>query len=127
MIGETYDFAICVSTALEGEGLPSTIGGRSIALIETGVGPVNAAFALTRFLSTHRAAAVIACGVGGAYPGSGLAIGLNLWMIGHFEMQRIPLMLLVETAAAVVGLCQLAVLWPALRAASIPPALAART
>jgi putative ABC transport system permease protein len=59
--------------------------------------------------------------------GSGLAIGLNLWMIGHFEMQRIPLMLLVETAAAVVGLCQLAVLWPALRAASIPPALAART
>lgn len=75
MTAEAYDFAVCVSTALEGDGIPSTIGGRSIALIETGVGPVNAAFALTRFLSTHRATAVIACGVGGAYPGSGLAIG----------------------------------------------------
>lgn len=59
--------------------------------------------------------------------GSGLAIGLNLWMISRFEMQRMPLMLIVATAAAVIGLCQLAVLWPALRAASIPPALAVRT
>jgi futalosine hydrolase len=70
-----FDLVICFSTSVEGDGLPHTIGGRSIALLRTGVGPVNAAFALTRFLSTHRARAVVACGVGGAYPGSGLRIG----------------------------------------------------
>jgi futalosine hydrolase len=36
---------------------------------------VNAAFTLTRFLTTHEAQAVVACGVGGAYPGSGLVVG----------------------------------------------------
>jgi futalosine hydrolase len=70
-----YDFAVCFSTRLEGDGLPNSIGGRSIALIRTGVGPVNAAFALTRFLSDHTVSAVIGCGVGGAYPGSGLVPG----------------------------------------------------
>ncbi len=63
------DFAICFATDLEGEGLPSTIAGRSIALIRTGIGPVNAAFALTRFLAEHPARAVVSCGVGGAFPG----------------------------------------------------------
>jgi futalosine hydrolase len=72
---KAYDFAVCFSTRLEGDGLPSSVAGRSIALVRTGVGPVNAAFALTRFLSEHTALAVIACGVGGAYPGSGLVPG----------------------------------------------------
>lgn len=71
----TADLVVCVATPLEGDGLPSTIGGRSIALVTTGVGPVNAAFALTRFLTGHRTRAVVACGVGGAYPGSGLEPG----------------------------------------------------
>jgi futalosine hydrolase len=70
-----YDFAVCFSTNLEGNGLPASIGGRSIALIRTGVGPVNAAFALTRFLVENDAAAVLGCGIGGAYPGSNLTTG----------------------------------------------------
>jgi futalosine hydrolase len=70
-----YDLAVCFSTELEGGGLPERIAGRSIALVRTGVGPVNAAFALTRFLGEHRPGAVIVCGVGGAYPGSGLEPG----------------------------------------------------
>jgi futalosine hydrolase len=70
-----YDFAICFSTDLEGNGLPTTIAGRSIALIRTGVGPVNAAFALTRFLAETDVGALLGCGIGGAYPGSNLAPG----------------------------------------------------
>lgn len=59
--------------------------------------------------------------------GVGLALALNLWMMSRFEMQRIPLLPVIVAAVAVVGLGQLAVLWPALRAAAVPPALAART
>lgn len=63
---------ICYSTRLEGDGLPRAIGGEELRLVETGVGPVNAAFALTRELTARPARAVIVCGVGGAYPRSGL-------------------------------------------------------
>lgn len=69
------DFVVCFATGLEAEGFPRAIGGRSITLIETGVGAVNAAFALTRYLSEHRAKAVLSCGIGGAYPGVGLEPG----------------------------------------------------
>jgi futalosine hydrolase len=71
-----YDYAVCFSTDLEGEGLPTAVGGRSVALIRTGVGPVNAAFALTRFLSQHTVGIVVGCGIGGAYPGSDLEPGV---------------------------------------------------
>lgn len=69
------DLVICYSTALEGAGLPASVGGRELTLVETGVGPVNAAFALTRVLAEDPARAVIVCGVGGAYPSSGLEPG----------------------------------------------------
>lgn len=69
------EIVVCFATSMEGEGLPAAVAGRSLALLRTGVGPVNAAFALTRFLAEHRARAVIACGVGGAYPDSGLELG----------------------------------------------------
>lgn len=69
------DVVVCYAAPVEGEGLPFAVAGRSLALLQTGVGPVNAAFTLTRFLSEHRAGAVISCGIGGAYPGSGLEIG----------------------------------------------------
>jgi futalosine hydrolase len=69
------DLVVCFAAAIEGEGLPHTVGDRSLALLRTGVGPVNAAYALTRFLTEHPARAVVACGIGGAYPGSGLEIG----------------------------------------------------
>ena len=70
-----FDIAICYSTDLEGEGLPPQIGGQQIALVRTGVGPVNAAFALTRFLMENAVGTVIGCGIGGAYPGSNIEIG----------------------------------------------------
>ena len=69
------DLVICYSTPLEGAGLPREIAGRKLTLVETGVGPVNAAFALTRVLTEDPARAVIVCGVGGAYPSSGLEPG----------------------------------------------------
>ncbi len=69
------DLVICYSTPLEGDGLPREIAGRSLTLVQTGVGPVNAAFALTRLLAAGVPRAVIVCGVGGAYPGSGLEPG----------------------------------------------------
>jgi len=50
-----------------------------VPVIVTGVGAVNAAYALTRFLDRERVKAIVVCGIGGAYPklgiGSGLAIG----------------------------------------------------
>jgi putative ABC transport system permease protein len=55
-----------------------------------------------------------------------LAIAANLWMVTSFEMQRLNPAYALAGALAVLGLGQLAVLWPALRAASIPPALATR-
>jgi futalosine hydrolase len=70
-----HDIVVCYSTALEGTGLPRTAGGRALTLLETGVGPVNAAFALTRLLAGGLPRAVIVCGVGGAYPGSSLEPG----------------------------------------------------
>lgn len=50
-----------------------------IPLLVTGVGAVNAASALTRFLEREGAKAVVVCGIGGAYPGSGLAVGDVAW------------------------------------------------
>jgi putative ABC transport system permease protein len=58
--------------------------------------------------------------------GAALAVGLNLWMVSAFEMQRMQLGYVAGAVAAIVLLGQFAVLWPALRAASIPPALATR-
>lgn len=40
-----------------------------------GVGPVNAAHAVTLALTRSRPLAIVVCGIGGAYPASGLAIG----------------------------------------------------
>jgi futalosine hydrolase len=66
---------VCFSTEMEADGFPAEVGGRTLARVVTGVGPVNAAFGLTRFLSENTAQGVVVCGVGGAYPGSGLEIG----------------------------------------------------
>lgn len=40
-----------------------------------GVGPVNAAHAVTLAIAAARPARIVVCGIGGAYPGSGLGIG----------------------------------------------------
>jgi futalosine hydrolase len=70
------DLLICTATTLESgvlrERLQATHG---IRIIETGVGPVNAAHAATLAIATSRPDAIIVCGVGGAYAASGLQIG----------------------------------------------------
>jgi putative ABC transport system permease protein len=62
----------------------------------------------------------------GAAMGVAMAVALNLWMVGSFEMQRLNTGYALIGAVIVLLLGQAAVLWPALRAASIPPALATR-
>ena len=51
------------------------IAGREVLLVETGIGAVNTAHALTCVLQAVRPDWVLQLGIGGAYPGSGLAIG----------------------------------------------------
>ena len=62
----------------------------------------------------------------GAVLGVLLALGLNFWMAGKFEMSRISVSSTIVAAVIVLLLGQLAVLWPALRAASISPVVAIR-
>ena len=62
----------------------------------------------------------------GAAIGIAFAIALNLWMVRSFEMVRMDNSRALVGALIILLLGQFAVLWPALRAASIPPALATR-
>jgi putative ABC transport system permease protein len=62
----------------------------------------------------------------GVAVGIAFAIALNLWMVRSFEMVRMDNSRALVGAALILLLGQFAVLWPALRAASIPPALATR-
>jgi putative ABC transport system permease protein len=62
----------------------------------------------------------------GAAAGIAFAIALNLWMVRSFEMVRMDNTRAIGGAIVILLLGQFAVLWPALRAASIPPALATR-
>jgi futalosine hydrolase len=71
------DLLLCVATEFEGALLRERLDGSdpSIAIVRTGVGPVNAAHAVTLFLAQADARAIVVCGVGGAYPASGLHVG----------------------------------------------------
>jgi putative ABC transport system permease protein len=62
----------------------------------------------------------------GAGVGVAVAVAANLWMVSSFSMQRLPLGYLATGAILMLALGQLAVLWPALRAAAVPPAVATR-
>jgi putative ABC transport system permease protein len=64
--------------------------------------------------------------VAGVSSGVFFALLLNLWMVRSFEMVRMDNGRLLGAALFMLLLGQIAVLWPALRAASIPPALATR-
>ncbi len=78
--------------------------------------------AIVRYFQTENlliAAAGAACGVA-------LAVSLNLWMVTALEMERLQVVYALLGAGIVLLLGQAAVLWPALKAASIPPALATR-
>ena len=70
------DLLLCVATEFEGALLRERLDdSHSIAIVRTGVGPVNAAHAVTLFLAQADALAIVVCGVGGAYPASGLEVG----------------------------------------------------
>jgi putative ABC transport system permease protein len=56
-----------------------------------------------------------------------LAYGLSLWLMLHYELPRLPLFYLPVGAIALWLIGQLAVLGPALRAASVPPVVATRS
>lgn len=66
---------ICVATEFEGTLLKERAANRGVKVIVTGVGPVNAAHAVTVAAMQLKPAAIMVCGVGGSYPGSGLQIG----------------------------------------------------
>lgn len=56
-----------------------------------------------------------------------LAFGLNLLLMAHYELPRLPWFYLPVGALALWALGQLAVLGPALRAAAVPPVVATRS
>jgi putative ABC transport system permease protein len=62
----------------------------------------------------------------GVLGGVALALAGNFWIVRSFAMQRLPDEYLLVGVAAMLALGQLAVLWPALRAAGVPPATATR-
>jgi futalosine hydrolase len=67
---------ICVATEFEGRLLRERLGAHDDATVAcTGVGPVNAAHGVTLAITRQRPDAILVCGVGGAYPGSGLTVG----------------------------------------------------
>ncbi|MEO8802361.1 MAG: FtsX-like permease family protein [Rudaea sp.] len=65
--------------------------------------------------------------------GAGVALGLvaavavNLWLMRHYELTRLPWQYLPFGAALMLVLGQIAVLAPALRAAAVPPVVATRS
>lgn len=72
----SLDLLLCVATDLEGALLCERLADRrDIRIVRTGVGAVNAAHAVTLALTRDRPSAIVVCGVGGAYPGSDLAVG----------------------------------------------------
>jgi putative ABC transport system permease protein len=56
-----------------------------------------------------------------------LAYAVNLWLMRHYELTRLPWQYLPLGAMLMLALGQLAVLSPALRAAKVPPVVATRS
>lgn len=63
----------------------------------------------------------------GTLAGAALGVGLNLWTVQAFESARMPVAYVIIGMIVLLALGQCAALWPALRAAGVPPALAARS
>jgi putative ABC transport system permease protein len=78
--------------------------------------------AIVRYFQTEN----LLIAAAGSLAGVGLALGVNLWMVTNFEMERLNPGYALIGAILVLALGQIAVLWPAMKAASIPPALATR-
>ncbi|WP_426688890.1 ABC transporter permease [Rhodanobacter ginsengiterrae] len=63
----------------------------------------------------------------GVLLGMALAFGINVYLMQHYEMDRMPWYYLPGGAVALWALGQLAVFGPARRAASVPPVVATRS
>jgi putative ABC transport system permease protein len=59
--------------------------------------------------------------------GAALAIGMNLWLVSHFEMERLSLLYVAAGVIALLLLGQGAVLAPAMKASRVPPVEATRS
>jgi futalosine hydrolase len=67
---------ICVATPFEASRLRDLLPKHDgIRIVETGVGPVNAAHGVTLAIAQQRPTTILSCGIGGAYPSSGLQRG----------------------------------------------------
>jgi putative ABC transport system permease protein len=55
-----------------------------------------------------------------------LALGLNMWLMSHYEMTRIPLPYVLIGVLAMLAIGQAAVFAPARRASNVPPVVATR-
>jgi putative ABC transport system permease protein len=62
----------------------------------------------------------------GVLIGAILAISLNVWLVGRFEMVRLNPAYVIGSGIAMLLLGQIAILRPAMRASQVPPALAIR-
>ena len=60
----------------------------------------------------------------GILVGCGAAVAANLWLMAHYAVPRLPVLYLPIGAVMLWLLGQVAVLWPALRAAALPPTAA---
>ena len=67
---------VCVATEFESAILRQRFSSaEEIRIVQTGIGPVNAAHGATVAILDHRPEVIISCGIGGAYPSSGLRVG----------------------------------------------------
>lgn len=67
---------ICTATEFESQILQHRLAGNpDVRIVHTGVGVVNAAHSVTMAIVADTPRAVVVCGIGGAYPASGIAVG----------------------------------------------------
>lgn len=69
------DYLIYAATDLESTLLRHHADPARVEIVRMGVGPVNAAHAVTLAITRSRPHAILVCGIGGAYPSSGLNLG----------------------------------------------------
>lgn len=78
---------------------------------------------ITRYFQSEN---LVISGVG-VLLGAALTVGLNIWMVDAFGLDSMDGVLIPLAMLVLIVVGQLAVLGPALRAASVPPAVATRT
>jgi putative ABC transport system permease protein len=79
--------------------------------------------AIVRYFQTENLLIVAA----GSIVGVAMGLAANMWMVQNTALARLPVVYPILGVIALLTLGQAAVLWPALRAASVPPAVATRS